>query len=106
MTISAGVDILGNPNIGAQVPCIINGQPYLCSKTYPRNDPHTGKRLFDVSAATEADVHAAIESAQAAFPGGFDYAAYHFSMTERHYSMARDGSGRKAENLPERRKDY
>lgn len=68
MTISASVDVLSNPFAGTEVPCVINGQPYMCSKTYPRKDPHTGKHLFNVSAATEADVHAAIESAQAAFP--------------------------------------
>jgi acyl-CoA reductase-like NAD-dependent aldehyde dehydrogenase len=46
-----------------------NGQEHLCSKTYPRNDPHTGEHLYDVSAATETDVRLAIESAEAAFPG-------------------------------------
>ncbi|KAB5588347.1 NAD-dependent aldehyde dehydrogenase family protein [Ceratobasidium theobromae] len=51
-----------------QVPLVINGKPCLGSKTYPRNDPHTGKHLFDVSAATEDDVRAAIAAAQAAFP--------------------------------------
>ncbi|CAE7105762.1 unnamed protein product [Rhizoctonia solani] len=68
MVVTVSLDALSNPFSAAQVPCIINGKPYLTSKTYARNDPHTGRHLFDVTAATEDDARVAIESAQAAFP--------------------------------------
>ncbi|CAE6435190.1 unnamed protein product [Rhizoctonia solani] len=68
MVLTASIDLLSNPLSTAQVPCIINGKPYTTSRTYARNDPHTGKHLFDVTAATEHDARAAIESAKAAFP--------------------------------------
>ncbi|CAE6447063.1 hypothetical protein ACGC1H_006822 [Rhizoctonia solani] len=68
MVVTTSIDVLSNPFSTGQVPCIINGKPYSTSKTYPRNDPHTGKHLFDVTAATEDDARIAIESAQAALP--------------------------------------
>ncbi|GAB1527585.1 hypothetical protein RhiTH_010761 [Rhizoctonia solani] len=55
MVVTASIDVLSNPLSAAQVPCIINGKPYVTSKTYSRNDPHTGKHLFDVTAVTEDD---------------------------------------------------
>ncbi|KAF8749078.1 hypothetical protein RHS01_10414 [Rhizoctonia solani] len=69
MVVTASIDVLSNPLSAAQVPCIINGKPYVTSKTYSRNDPHTGKHLFDVTAVTEDDARAVIDSAKAAFPG-------------------------------------
>ncbi|KAJ1301840.1 hypothetical protein OPQ81_009067 [Rhizoctonia solani] len=62
------LDVLSNPHSNEQLPCIINGKPYLTSKTYARSDPHTGQLLFDVTAATEDDARTAIEAAQAALP--------------------------------------
>ncbi|CUA77254.1 aldehyde dehydrogenase [Rhizoctonia solani] len=68
MVVTSSIDVLSNPFSTNQLPCIINGKPYSTSKTYARNDPHTGKHLFDVTAATEDDARIAIESAQAALP--------------------------------------
>ncbi|KAF8593464.1 ALDH-like protein [Ceratobasidium sp. AG-I] len=68
MAPSSCIDVLSNPLSGDVLPCIIGGEQRTTSQTYARNDPHTGKHLFDVSAADEEVVRAAIDSAQAAFP--------------------------------------
>ncbi|QRV97216.1 aldehyde dehydrogenase family protein [Ceratobasidium sp. AG-Ba] len=62
------IDVLSSPTSSDLVPCVVNGQPRTTTSTYPRLDPHTGKHLFDVSAADEATARDAVESAHAAFP--------------------------------------
>ncbi|KAG8707603.1 hypothetical protein FRC09_001735 [Ceratobasidium sp. 395] len=61
------VDVLSNPLSSYLLPCFIAGKARASSQTYPRLDPHTGRHLFDVSAADESIVQEAIKSAQAAF---------------------------------------
>ncbi|KAG8787616.1 hypothetical protein FRC12_015409 [Ceratobasidium sp. 428] len=62
------VDVLSNPLSSDLLPCFIAGKARASSRTYPRLDPHTGRHLFDVSAADESIVQEAVKSAQAAFP--------------------------------------
>ncbi|KAG8710428.1 hypothetical protein FRC09_000145 [Ceratobasidium sp. 395] len=62
------VDVLSNPLSSDLLPCFIAGEARASSRTYPRLGPHTGRHLFDVSAADESIVQEAIKSAQAAFP--------------------------------------
>ncbi|KAG9123849.1 hypothetical protein FRC07_013765 [Ceratobasidium sp. 392] len=61
-------DVLSDPFTSDLLPCLVGGKPRMSSQTYPRLDAHTGKHLFDVSAADEDLVREAIESARAAFP--------------------------------------
>ena len=69
MAPSSCIDILSNPLSGDLLPCIVGDEQRTTSQTYARNDPHAGKHLFNVSAADEEVARAAIDSAQAAFPG-------------------------------------
>lgn len=50
------------------VPCFVAGKILHTNKKYTLNDPHTGERLYDVSAAGVQDALRAVEAAAAALP--------------------------------------
>lgn len=51
------------------VPLSINGKDVSTKSTFPVNSPATTKDLWNCSSASEEDALAAVDAAQAAFPG-------------------------------------